>query len=96
MFRIGMFIANGLIVLGLILGYANAAKAEGLLFSTAKAETCSRYCDPARSRPCGKSCIPKDNNCTKDWTTACVGKRPESAAINFENPKHVDKAPQSK
>jgi hypothetical protein len=82
MFKVLMFITTVLTSLGLYLSAANA-------------ETCSRMCDPARSRPCGKSCIPKDNNCTMSWTTACVGTKENRPSINFENPKHLDKAPTS-
>lgn len=42
--------------------------------ATASAE-CTRMCDPAKSKPCGKSCISKDFKCTKPVTTACVGKK---------------------
>lgn len=34
-----------------------------------------RQCNPAKSKPCGKSCIRLDYTCHKDVTTAIVGVR---------------------
>ena len=39
---------------------------------------CTRYCNPEKSKPCGKSCISKDFTCHKPVTTACSGTRPDS------------------
>jgi len=38
---------------------------------------CCKYCDPDASKPCGDSCISKDNNCNKGSGCACRGPRPE-------------------
>lgn len=75
------------IIIGMFLGSTiyNAVHAAG--------PTCSKYCSPAVSTPCGNACIPKDKICRKDWTTACVGERPKSAKKGYKNPKHVNKAP---
>lgn len=61
------------------------------------AESCSRYCNPERSKPCGNACIPLQNNCRKSWTTACVGERPasERGGKVYANPTKVDKAPEA-
>jgi len=37
---------------------------------------CTRYCNPEKSKPCGKSCISKDFQCHKPVTTACSGTKP--------------------
>lgn len=70
-------------------------------FTSAKvfaAESCSRYCNPERSKPCGGACIPLANNCRKSWTTACSGERPasERGGKVYANPTKVDKAPEVK
>lgn len=57
------------------------------------AESCSKYCPPATSKPCGMSCISLHVNCRKSWTTACVGERPQSAKPIYATPKHVDTPP---
>jgi hypothetical protein len=49
-----------------------------LIGSVAEAN-CTRYCNPEKSKPCGKSCISKDFTCHKTVTTACAGKRPVSS-----------------
>ena len=59
----------------------------------ASAQICTKYCNPEKSKPCGNACIPKDNQCRKDWTTACVGIRPATAKQSYATPKHVNKAP---
>ncbi len=59
----------------------------------AQAKECSKMCDPARSRPCGNSCISKFNKCRKSWTTACVGTKEENEVDGqsfFSNPTHKD------
>jgi hypothetical protein len=42
--------------------------------TTNKAPGCSRMCDPAKSKPCGMSCISKEFTCHKPVATACVKK----------------------
>ncbi len=51
---------------------------------------CTAYCKIGKSRPCGGTCISIHKNCTKPTTTACSGERPESAKLNYANPKHVE------
>jgi hypothetical protein len=52
---------------------------------------CTRYCNPNVSKPCGKSCISKYNQCHKPWTTACSGTNPNSGSKPVYNtPKHVE------
>lgn len=42
---------------------------------------CTRYCNPEKSKPCGKSCISKDFQCHKPVTTACSGEKPKKQAF---------------
>lgn len=48
---------------------------------SALAADCTRYCNPEKSKPCGKSCISKDFTCHKPVTTACSGKKPGKQAL---------------
>ena len=52
--------------------------------------TCTRYCDPAKSKPCGKSCISKYFTCRTSWTTACSGKRTSADEPGYENPTKIE------
>ena len=61
----------------------------------ASADTCSRYCNPELSKPCGGACIALTKSCHKDWTTACVGEKPKSKLLSFDSPKHVDAKPKN-
>jgi hypothetical protein len=65
-----------------------------LLFSAhfSNAADCPRYCDPAKSKPCGASCISNDRQCHKSWTTSCVGVRPSGGKV-FETPKFMTERP---
>ena len=54
------------------------------------------YCNPERSKPCGKSCISLDKTCRKPWTTAVSGIRPMTEKPGFDNPKFIEKAPETK
>lgn len=55
--------------------------------------TCTRYCNPAVSKPCGKACISKYFACHKPTTTACSGTNPNSTGKPiYKNPKHVEPA----
>ena len=61
---------------------------------SALAADCTRYCNPEKSKPCGKSCIAKDFTCHKPVTTACVGKRPDKKAWQYtpsEAEAHLNK-----
>lgn len=57
------------------------------------ADTCSMYCNPEKSIPCGHACIPKQKLCRTSWTTACSGVRPATAEKFYSSPKHVDQRP---
>ena len=37
---------------------------------------CTRYCNPEKSKPCGKGCISKEFTCHKPVTTSCSGTKP--------------------
>ncbi len=66
-----------------------------VLFSSIQANAV-RYCNPARSKPCGKGCIALDLKCTKNWSTSIVGENPNSGGKkHYEDNevKHVDVAP---
>ena len=66
-----------------------------LVASVAQADNgCTKMCDPAKSRPCGRSCINKDLNCKYDWATTCSGvKEDQKQGFSADQVKHVDKAP---
>lgn len=64
-----------------------------LLSLTLQAQSCTRYCDPAVSKPCGRACISKSLTCRKSWTTACEGKRPATSKPGFEKPTFVSEPP---
>ena len=54
------------------------------------------YCNPAKSRPCGKGCVSLDKSCTKNWSTSIAGINPDSGGkkhYEASEVKHVDKAP---
>ena len=60
---------------------------------SAKAQTPSAYCNPAKSKPCGKGCIGLTKNCRKSWTTAVSGIRPTASGKIYDKPKFVSKPP---
>lgn len=43
----------------------------------ATAKDCTMYCNPEKSKPCGKGCIKKAFTCHKKITLSCVGPKPE-------------------
>lgn len=51
------------------------------LVSIQASADCTRYCNPEKSKPCGKSCISKDFTCHKPVTTACSGKKPTKTSF---------------
>lgn len=60
------------------------------LYSVGHAETCTSYCNPAKSSPCGGGCISKYKSCHQPTTTACVGIKKDAEKLTFANPKHVE------
>ena len=87
-----MAVAFGL-WLGSSIAKATRSNANPLsLITSAYAKECSRYCNPAKSKPCGRGCISKSLNCRKSWTTACVGIR-ENVKPKGTKPKHTEMAP---
>jgi hypothetical protein len=60
---------------------------------TQAADSCPRYCNPEKSKPCGAGCISKDLTCRKDWTTSCVGVR-ENKKVGYSTPKFVSQRPE--
>lgn len=67
-----------------------AILAFALFTAAAHAETCTKYCNPERSRPCGNACVALGSSCHKPTTTACVGARTKKVSQNYTNPKHVE------
>jgi hypothetical protein len=54
----------------------------------------SAYCNPERSKPCGKGCIGLTKTCRTPWTTAVSGVNPnKSSKKGYETPKYVESAP---
>ncbi len=72
-----------LVAMVFISGVANAA------------DSCKRYCNPDRSKPCGAACIPLDSVCRKSWTTSCSGERPaeDRGGKAYDKPKFVSERP---
>lgn len=67
---------------------------SGLVATARGAESCKRYCNPDVSKPCGASCIPKDNYCRKNWTTSCAGVRPDREKGRvYDKPAFVSERP---
>ncbi len=70
-----------------------------LVLFTAVSAHAVRYCNPSRSHPCGKGCIPLDSRCTKNWSTSISGENPNSGGkqhYSDDQVKHVDVAPNDK
>lgn len=65
-----------------------------LILLAASSVHATTYCNPERSKPCGKGCIPKDRACHKSWTTSLVGERPSAGSgLTYEHPTYVKEAP---
>jgi hypothetical protein len=80
------------VIMSLILLASTQCMAFDLL-PKAYGATCARYCNPAKSKPCGAGCITLDKTCRKSWTTSCVGERPKEAKVGYDKPKFVNQAP---
>lgn len=66
----------------------------GFQVSAQTSNTCSNYCNPEKSKPCGGGCIGLAKSCRTSWTTACSGIRPGGGSGPvFDNPTKVDKPP---
>lgn len=64
---------------------------------TSKAATTTKYCNPDKSKPCGKGCIPLAKQCHVPWTTSKVGINPnKGSGPVYANPTYQETAPTSK
>ena len=61
-----------------------------LIFSINANAECARYCNPEKSKPCGKGCISKDYTCHKPVTTSCAGKRGDSKTSRWIGPNETE------
>ena len=70
----------------------------GLLLASTSSAAPSAYCNPEKSKPCGKGCISLTKTCRTPWTTAVAGVNPNkgSSKQGYETPKFVEKAPETK